>query len=204
MSPDFEGARQYALHRLETQLPPILYYHSLQHTRDDVVIAVERLAPMEGIYDEALMLLRTAAYFHDVGFTVQVKEHEFVSAEIAGEVLPGLKYGTDQVTLIQRLIRVTKLPQKPKSLMENIIVDADMDSLGRDDFMNRSLALRAELAALGNYQTDLKWYEGQVHFLSSHRYFTASARALRDGNKARHIQELLILIHSNHSSTQNL
>ena len=66
--PDFERAKEYALKRLEKELPPDLLYHNLEHTRDIVVPAVERLAAMEGIEGEALLLLRTAAYYHDLGF----------------------------------------------------------------------------------------------------------------------------------------
>ena len=44
--PDFKRARQYALERLERELPPTLIYHSLAHTRDDVVPAAERLAAL--------------------------------------------------------------------------------------------------------------------------------------------------------------
>src|SRR5688500_819275 len=34
--PDYEAALRYALDRLERELSPNLFYHSLQHTRDDV------------------------------------------------------------------------------------------------------------------------------------------------------------------------
>ncbi len=45
-TPDFERARQYALERLERELPASLTYHCLAHTQDDVVPAVERLAAL--------------------------------------------------------------------------------------------------------------------------------------------------------------
>src|SRR5207253_7236261 len=86
--PDFESARQYALERLERDLSPKLFYHSLAHTRDDVVPAVERLAATEGITGEPLLLLRTAAYFHDLGHVKQSANHEAISIEFAREVLP--------------------------------------------------------------------------------------------------------------------
>jgi uncharacterized protein len=46
--PDFEGARTYALMRLAQELPETVTYHSVHHTRDDVVPTVERLALAEG------------------------------------------------------------------------------------------------------------------------------------------------------------
>ena len=37
MSADYERAKQYALGRLAGELSPHLAYHSLRHTRDDVL-----------------------------------------------------------------------------------------------------------------------------------------------------------------------
>ena len=52
--PDFEQARRYALKRLGQELPAVLTYHSMEHTRDDVVPAIEQLAAMEGVEGEEL------------------------------------------------------------------------------------------------------------------------------------------------------
>src|SRR5690242_17751567 len=54
--PDFARAHAYALARLERELSPALCYHSVAHTRDDVVVAAERLAALEGVDGEALLL----------------------------------------------------------------------------------------------------------------------------------------------------
>ena len=42
--------------------------------------------------------------------------------------------------------------------------------------------------------TDEEWYGGQLAFLQAHRYFTASARTLRQELKQRHIEELAALL----------
>jgi uncharacterized protein len=65
--PDLERARVYALERLSRELSPRLTYHSLAHSQQDVVPAVERLTLSEGVAGRDLLLLLTAAYFHDVG-----------------------------------------------------------------------------------------------------------------------------------------
>ena len=67
--PDYEGAKAYALERLARDLPSWLYYHSLWHTQDEVAPRTEWLARQEGLSREATVLLGTAAYFHDIGFT---------------------------------------------------------------------------------------------------------------------------------------
>src|SRR5450756_974498 len=105
--PDIEGARQYALKRLETELTPSLYYHSAAHTRDDVVPAAERLAHLEHVNRDNLLLLRTAAFFHDIGFVEQPQNHEKISARIAEEILPQFGYLPEQIKTIQSLIMAT-------------------------------------------------------------------------------------------------
>ena len=95
---------------------------------------------------------------------------------------------------------VTKLPQNPLTTLEQIIVDADMDSLGREDFLTASLNLKAELEAGGVSMNDEKWYTGQRSFLQQHRYFTAVARQIRNKGKLRNIELLERLIAQAHES----
>jgi uncharacterized protein len=192
--PDFERAKQYALQRLEHELPPTKHYHSLLHTRDDVVPAVERFAEMEGITGEELLCLRTAAYFHDLGHIENSADHEERGARIANEVLPDFGYTQQQIDVIARLIMATKLPQNPSAVLEKIIVDADMDSLGRDDFLTTSFDLKAELEAAGLSFSEEDWYMRQHSFLQQHHYFTEAARQLRGEGKQRNIKLLERLI----------
>jgi len=62
--------------------------------------------------------------------------------------------------------------------------------LGREDFMERSLDLYRETRTLGDDVSLSDWYRRQIDFLEQHRYFTASARALKDGGKQRNLAEL--------------
>lgn len=192
--PDFKRARQYALERLERELPPTLIYHSLAHTRDDVVPAAERLAALERVDGEALLLLRTAAFYHDLGHVEQYTDNEAIAIRIAAEVLPHFGYSAAHIQVISGLIMATKLPQSPCTLLEEIMADADLDILGRDDFLARNQDLRAERAALGMLTTDEEWYRGQLEFIQSHRYFTAGARTLRDARKQQNIEEMIKLL----------
>lgn len=186
----FKRARQYALHRLERELSPNLLYHGIKHTRDEVVPAVERLAGMEGIQGDSLFLLLTAAWFHDVGYVEQPQYHELISARIAVQALPGFGYASEQVEIVKWAVLATILPQDPQNLLEKILTDADLDILGRDDFISRNGELRHELAYLGREYTDREWYSRQLKFLESHTYFTASARSLRDAGKLKNIRKL--------------
>jgi uncharacterized protein len=187
---NFEQARRYAEHRLEQELSPNLHYHGIMHTRAEVVPAVERLAGMEGITGRSLILLCTAAWFHDLGYVESALHHELISARIAGQVLPSFGYTAEDVEVVRWAILATALPQAPKNLLEEILTDADLDVLGREDFMRRNLDLRSELSLLGKEFTDEQWYAGQINFLEGHSYFTASAHSLRDARKMLNIQEL--------------
>jgi uncharacterized protein len=197
--PDFERARQYALERLERELPHMLIYHSLAHTRDDVVPAAERLAALEGVEGEALLLLRTAAFYHDLGHVEQYTDHEAIGVRIAQEVLPHFVYSTAHIQVVSGIIMATKLPQSPHTLLEEIMADADLDILGRDDFLARNQDLRAERAALGVLTTDEEWYSSQLEFIQTHRYFTAAARTLCDAKKQQNIEEMVKLLEKCHA-----
>lgn len=182
-SPEYKCAIDYVLARLTTELPPTTYYHSLAHTQDEVVPAMQQYASMEGITGEKLLLLQTAAYFHDIGFIKQRQDHELISIKIAEEVLPLYGYSSEQIQIIRSMILATRLPQNPQTLEESILADADLDVLGREDYMTRNQALREELAAAGRIVSDEEWYSSQLKFIQSHRYFTRAARTLRDARQ---------------------
>jgi predicted metal-dependent HD superfamily phosphohydrolase len=187
---DFENARDYAIQRLREGLPPQLSYHSLWHTCEDVAVAVERLADMENISQQDRLLLLTGAYFHDIGFTEQFNDHETASIRIATTVLPQFGYSPAEIGVVQRLIEVTRIPQRPHTLLEQIIADADLDVLGRADFWQRSRALYDEITALNGSLSEAEWCETQLRFFEAHQYFTRSARLLRQEGKQRHMAQM--------------
>lgn len=181
--PDLTGARAYALARLGRELPPWVVYHSLAHTCDEVAPAVELLADRAGVTGADLLLLRTAAYYHDLGFVVQRHNHEGAGARIASAVLPRFGYGSRQIRAITGMIMATRIPQRPATPLEELLADADLDLLGRDSFLARNGDLRRELAAGGAPFSDADWLAGQLRFISGHRYWSAAARELRDQGK---------------------
>jgi len=183
----FEQAKSYALRRLERELPAHLYYHSFMHTRDEVVPAAERMAEMEGVKGIPLQLLLTATWFHDLGYAEQLIYHELIAARIAEQVLPDFGYTNKEIEVIRWAIYATILPQKPHTLLEQIIADADLDVLGSENFAIRNNELRQEFAAMGKEYADIDWWTSQIKFLESHQYFTKSARVLRGPGKLSNI-----------------
>ena len=187
--PDFQGAIAFILKRLE-DLAPELTYHSLYHTRDDVILASRRLAELMGLSEQDICLLEVAAAFHDAGFLEQYREHELAGVQVAQKYLPQFGFSEENIRSITGMIMATRLPQSPKNLMEEILADADLDSLGREDFFVRGNKLREERTLRGEHITDEAWLNEQIRFLKSHRYFTQVARTLRDEGKKKHLEEL--------------
>jgi uncharacterized protein len=185
--PDFEAAKNYALRRLEEELAPELCYHCVEHTQEGVVPSTERLAAMENVDGIDRELLITAAYFHDIGYVEDGSRHEEVGARIAAEVLAQFNFGAEHIQRIQKLILATRLPQSPDDILEAILADADLEVLGREDFLLRSLELRDELEALGESHSDAEWFLRQLRFLQSHHFWTQSAKMLRDAKKKENI-----------------
>lgn len=192
--PDHDSAVRYALERLSRELAPHLSYHCLQHTRDDVLPAAERLAQLRGLGEADRQRLRVAAAFHDLGHVVDSLDHERIGVAIARAALPALGFGDDELDRIEAMILATRMPQTPSNDEQCLLVDADLDSLGRDDFLDTSRALWRERRALGHDIPWRAWLDTQRAFLLRHRYFTDVARALRDAGKQRNVELLERLI----------
>lgn len=188
---NYMKAERHIIQLLETELSPNLHYHSINHTKD-VTAAVERLALMEGITDEDLFLLKSAATYHDAGFVEQYDKNEEIGMRMAREILPKYGYSQDQIDVIDGLIKATEIPQSPNTLLEEIMCDADLDYLGRDDFHDIASLLRRELREHGKIDSDRLWDEIQVKFLTAHTYFTKSAINTRQEKKMKHLKEIKV------------
>ena len=189
-APDFDAAIHYALDRLRAELPPSLTYHNLEHTQEDVMPAAQRLAEACRLDQDQQQLLAVAAAFHDLGFVCQYEDHEQAGVQLAAAVLPDLGFGEEAISTIAGLILATRLPSQPETLLQAVLADADLDVLGRDDFLARSQALWQEVSTNLDCSPRPVWLQEQRAFLQAHRYYTAAARSLRDAGKQRNIQLL--------------
>lgn len=175
---------------LERDLAPDLYYHTVEHTLD-VYNRAKFYAEKEKVTAADTKLLLIAVLYHDCGYLYQRADHESVSCDIVRATLPGFDYSQDDIETICQIIMATKLPQLPHSLLEQIICDADLDYLGRDDFFTTGDGLYNELAAANMIANKTEWNLLQIDFLQKHQYFTATAKALRDAKKQEHLTILL-------------
>ena len=186
---NYYKAERHIIKVLEQRLSKNLHYHSIAHTKD-VVSAVERLALLENVTDEGLFLLKSAATYHDAGFVEKYDNNEAVGARLADEILPTYGYTEKHIERIKELIYVTEIPHDPKNQLEEIICDADLDYLGRDDFHEIANKLRKELKEHGKIKSDRQWDEIQISFLTSHKYFTKTAQKTRNRKKQKNLKEV--------------
>ena len=185
-------AETYVLDQLRRHLSPTLFYHGPHHTLDVTEQALS-LARAEGVTDEeTLLLLRTAALYHDSGFLTTYQGHEAAGCALACQVLPGFGYSAAQIDLICQLIMATQMPQCPgSSHLARILCDADLDYLGRPaDFWPISQTLFEELTIRNLIPNETAWLELQVRFLSAHRYWTPTATARREAEKQVRLAEV--------------
>ena len=186
---DINGAKQFIMQKQEAGLPHYLTYHCINHITD-VYDAVCRHIQATGITGNDAVLLQTAALFHDSGFMVQAQGHEEISCGFAQQYLPGFGYGQSNIDAICGMIRATKIPQAPQTPLEEILADADLDYLGRDDFWPISNSLFEELKHMGVVADENAWNQMQVRFFESHHYFTANAKAWREAKKEENLNSI--------------
>ncbi|MGQ1910716.1 adenylate/guanylate cyclase domain-containing protein [Marinifilum sp. RC60d5] len=189
----YDDLEEEILTKMENELPKNLYYHNLKHTID-VITEVEIIGRKEGITEAEMLLLKTAALFHDSGFILSYSDHEEYSVKLARHILPQFKYSENQINEIANLIMHTKHPPKPKKLLEKIMCDADLDYLGRTDFIPVSGNLYRELKENGKIKSIDEWNQLQIKFIENHTYFTQTAQNMRDVNKFKQLDKLRELI----------
>lgn len=174
------------------ELSSKLYYHGLHHTFD-VYDAATKLAIAEQVCEHDLLLLQTAAIYHDAGFIEQYAHNEHLAVSLAQEALPKYGYSNDDITTISSIIMTTNMQQAPQTLLEKIIRDADLDYLGRPDFPVLSALLRKEWNCYGSSYTDKEWFAMQITFLEKHTYFTNSAITQNEAGKQHNLQQVKAL-----------
>lgn len=177
------------INKLETGLPSYLTYHDAQHTKN-VIAASEHLAQSENIKGDDLLVLKTAALFHDAGFLQSHHDHEELSCKIARKYLPDYHYTSEQIEKICGMIMTTKLPQSASEPLSCMLCDADLFYLGADDYSAYAEKLFKEFKKLEVIKTQTEWHLKQAEFLSSHRYFTATAIAEREEGKQANLNKV--------------
>lgn len=192
---DYRAAKAFIIDKLKRELSADLTYHGLHHTLD-VFDVTKELCDIEAVSARETVLLKTAALFHDSGFTINNKEHEMLGCQIARQELPKFGYSPEEIDQISGMIMATKIPQNPQNHLEAILCDADLDYLGRDDFFSIGATLYEELKAYNVLQNEEAWNRLQVSFLEKHTFFTPTSLERRARKKAAYLDQLRNLVAS--------
>ncbi|HIH14932.1 MAG TPA: hypothetical protein HA360_05425 [Nanoarchaeota archaeon] len=168
---------------------PDLPYHNFGHAVD-VYLASMRLAKLSSLSPEQTLIVGSAGLLHDAILIPTAKDNEERTAEFARRYLPGIGYSTRQIEQIASLILATKIPTAPKNILQEILCDADLDNLGRDDFLIKNEAVRKELGI----PEGEGWYTSSLQFLKNHTYYSTAAVKLRDEGKKKNMAKLGAII----------
>jgi class 3 adenylate cyclase/HD superfamily phosphodiesterase len=187
---DFEFMRRFIINKLKSSLPDELDYHNIKHTLNVERSAV-RIANLEGVIGEELILLKTAVLFHDAGFILRYEENEHFGIQMAETELPKFGYSKEQIKTISEVISATRKNIRPNTLLEMIMCDADHDYLGRADYHIVAKTLRNELSNFGKDLTEIEWIDFQLNYLQNiHVFYTQTAKNIRERSKGLRIMEL--------------
>ena len=194
-TPRLKIVDQYIRELFRDELPDGIKYHDANHTlhpTKGVVAVANSIAISESISEHDRELLNTAAYFHDTGYIREYDKNEPIAARMAGRILKLIGYKPNEVEKIKKMILSTDLERKPKTHMEKILCDADLDHLGREDFFKLDGRLREGRRARGiDVSDDAKWYKGTLEIIKTHQYYTESQKKLRETEKQKNIKRLL-------------
>ena len=180
---------EYIMDRLGKELPDKFLYHNINHT-GHVYRQVELLGQGEQVSQEELLLLRSAALLHDMGYIDTFDDHEHKSVEYAREILPIYRFDEGQIDTICDLIMATKLPPEPSSHLEQIICDANLDHLGSVDFLIQSDRLFQEYLLNNKIKNKKDWNQMQIKLLENHDFYTETARKLQEITQEQQIENI--------------
>jgi HD superfamily phosphodiesterase len=168
------------------------YYHSYNHAIEVMERAIY-IWEKEGLNDADLEIVGLAGLFHDTGFIIQYDKNEPIWAKIAQNYLKSVLYPEDKIKTIERMILATDIDYKEaKDIYEKIIKDADLDNLGRKDFVEKSHSLRKEIEVIKNIKIkDPDWNHWSVELLKEHQFETLTQKMERNNIKQENLDLMI-------------
>ncbi|MCB0809151.1 MAG: polyphosphate kinase 1 [Flavobacteriales bacterium] len=157
-------------------LPKHLHFHDLEHTLS-VTRAALAIGQAMRCTPHELLLLETAALFHDIGYLRAYAGHEDESAAMAATFLRREGVSRVDTDRVRRLILATRYDATPRSRLQRILRDADSSKAGQVDFEEWSERLRREQEQVrGRPLGEAEWATENLAYLEHHRFHTEHAR----------------------------
>jgi uncharacterized protein len=150
----------------------------------------EYIARKEFVPEKDILLVKIAALYHDVGFINTHVNHEEEGCKIAKQQLLKYGYSTDDIEIICGIIMATKIPQNPKTILQKIVADADLEYLATSKFLSVSELLYQEFKNFNSSLTRDQWRQIQIDFLSKHNYHTRYCRHYKTFRKLRNLNKI--------------
>jgi len=168
-------------------LPESMVYHNLSHTKE-VVKAARKIGSYANLTEEEMEILLLAAWFHDTGFKYDYDLHEERSVEIAEKFLAENNYPNSRAEKVISTIRSTRIDQKPATLIERVLHDADFMHLSKKSYFDKLMLLKNELErARGEKLIDFEWFQENLKFLKSHEFYTEYGKTVLEPKVEKNI-----------------
>jgi len=183
-------ATEYVSGVFKDKLNEKFVYHDFTHT-SEVIDTCKRLGEISKLSPWDMEVLVLAAIFHDTGYTATIEGHEQKSAEIASKFLKENGCPDEKIEKIRSCILATRMPQQPRSYVEEIICDADLSHFGKKNFFERIELLRMELEyTKGLSFTDFEWLKSNIEMLIQNPFRTKAAQGEFEERRTENLLKL--------------
>ncbi|WP_319479497.1 Pycsar system effector family protein [uncultured Draconibacterium sp.] len=167
-----DEVKEFAIKYYEEKVSTLLNYHSIEHTRLVAQVS-ETIANAEGLNEKSKDIVVVAAWFHDIGHAVSLKDHEEEGCKIARQFLAEKGIDEEFIVQVEKCVRATKIGAPKNSLLEEIIGDADYAHAGMDNFMEISNLLRKEMCNFVERKcSKLEYWKQTLDFISDIKFNT--------------------------------
>ena len=160
-----------------------MVYHNVDHTLE-VVDAVKHVGENSDLNEEDMETALLAAWLHDIGYKESLEYHEEASIRMSRDFLSHLGVPNPKIEKVIGCIEATRIPQNPKSLVEEVVADADLFHLSQDDFDSKSERMRQEFEQTSRKEvSEDDWLNQNIQFMKKHQYFTNYGRLVLSPRK---------------------
>lgn len=165
-------------------------FHNYQHTQE-VVNAANVIGLHSNLTSDELESAIIAAWLHDIGYEQGSKNHEQSSAAKARQLMESLGAPHKKIVEVEEAILSTHIPQQPRTVVSQVLCDADLFHLSTEQCQEKSEMLRAEWKALGTKDMSTEeWRQENLNFMEGHSYHTPYGQSVLEIGKQRNIKRI--------------
>ncbi|MBV8389575.1 MAG: phosphohydrolase [Mucilaginibacter sp.] len=165
-------AKGYVISMFDSHKKKGLSYHNKAHTQF-VVDSAKEIANHYQLNERDYFILMIAAWFHDTGYLNKYENHNEESLNIANTYLESAKIDKSIIAEVNQCIIATKVPQKPKERLSEILCDADTFHMGQNNFNETNKLLKKEIETITKRKISKEsWRLKTIELFEAHQYFT--------------------------------